>query len=346
MRNFDYTKAAIKCIDNEIVNMLIEIYKRNERLNFVFGSGKYDFSDFARQAQLESVISSNRMEYAHFNENSVERILQDKNPVLSQEIEICGYNDALEDIFNAKRPYDGREVGLINEHFKKYDRKDKYFEIRTSNHNVYKYSKDDKVILDFDPIEFDEISDYLNFEAPTLDEMWCGEADFLLILPIFIVDLMKVYPYRNHTEQICRLMMNAMLWGKNFQIVKHSSLERIIEETADEYHQAIAESLKYWEDELNDYKPIVKYILKVIIKAFKDFEKKTEYILLDPLSKTERVEHFTSESGREVTKSDIRYYCPDISETTVEIALRELKNAGIIEKIGGGRYTKYRYKRP
>ena len=95
MRNFDYTKAAIKCIDNEIVNMLIEIYKRNERLNFVFGSGKYDFSDFARQAQLESVISTNRMEYAHFNENSVERILQDKNLVLSQEIEICGYNDAL-----------------------------------------------------------------------------------------------------------------------------------------------------------------------------------------------------------------------------------------------------------
>ena len=47
----------------------------------------------------------------------------------------------------------------------------------------------------------------------------------------------------------------------------------------------------------------------------------------------------------EVTKREIMYYCPDISETTIEIALRELKDNGVIEKIGGGRYTKYRYKR-
>ena len=47
----------------------------------------------------------------------------------------------------------------------------------------------------------------------------------------------------------------------------------------------------------------------------------------------------------EITKREIMHYCPDISETTVEIALRELKNAGKIEKIGGGRYTRYKYRR-
>lgn len=34
--------------------------------------------------------------------------------------------------------------------------------------------------------------------------------------------------------------------------------------------------------------------------------------------------------------------CPDISETTIERALSTLLNEGKIEKISGGRFTKYK----
>ena len=139
--------------------------------------------------------------------------------------------------------------------------------------------------------------------------------------------------------------MTAMLWAKHYQICKYISIERLIEDSSDEYYSAIAESLAYWEDGFNDYRPFVKYILETILKAYKEFEERTVYIVVEPKSKPERVQQFIMDAKSEVIKRDIEYYCPDISETTIEIALRKLKDNGIIEKIGGGRYTKYRYKR-
>jgi DNA-binding HxlR family transcriptional regulator len=42
-----------------------------------------------------------------------------------------------------------------------------------------------------------------------------------------------------------------------------------------------------------------------------------------------------------VKKSDIAKLCPDISETTIERTLKELLEAGYIEKVGKGRATGY-----
>ena len=41
------------------------------------------------------------------------------------------------------------------------------------------------------------------------------------------------------------------------------------------------------------------------------------------------------------TKKEMLEKCPDISQATVQRALAELLENGEIEKIGGGRYTKY-----
>lgn len=344
MRTFNYEEAAKSCIDNEIVNLLIKIHEKNVRLNCILESEKYDFEDFAKQAKFESIISSNRMEYYYFKENIVDLILDGKKPVLKQEKEVFAYNDALTSVFKAKRPTCIDDFRQLNKNYEEYEYGEEEFDLRQSNHRVDKESKNGTVILDFMPVDFDEIDDYITaISHPSYHAMWNDDVDFLLVLPICILDFIKIYPLHHNSMQMSRLLMTAMLWAKHYQICKYISIERIIEETSDEYYTAIAESLEHWDDGFNDYKPFVKYILNVILKAFKEFEKRTEYIILEPLSKPERVEQFIKDANREVIKRDIMHYYADISETTIEIALRELKNEGKILKIGGGRYTKYRY---
>jgi Fic family protein len=43
----------------------------------------------------------------------------------------------------------------------------------------------------------------------------------------------------------------------------------------------------------------------------------------------------------QIKKSDIAKLCPDISETTIERTLKELLEAGYLEKVGKGRATGY-----
>ena len=188
---------------------------------------------------------------------------------------------------------------------------------------------------------------YHDARAPrfVLVDQGLDEVDFLLVMPICILDFIKIYPLHHNSMQMSRLLMTAMLWAKHYQICKYISIERLIEDSSDEYYFAIAKSLEHWDDGFNDYKPFVKYILETILKAYKEFEKRTVFIVVEPKSKPERVEQYIMDANGEVTKREIMYYCPDISETTIEIALRELKDNGTIEKIGGGRYTKYRYKK-
>ena len=42
-----------------------------------------------------------------------------------------------------------------------------------------------------------------------------------------------------------------------------------------------------------------------------------------------------------LSKSDIAILCPDISKRTIERALKELKDRGLIKQLGSGRSTKY-----
>ena len=344
MRTFNYEEAAKHCIDNEIVNLLIKIHEKNVRLNYILESEKYDFEDFAKQAKLESIISSNRMEYSYFNVDEVERVIEKDSPLMIQDKEVCGYNFALTEIFKAKRPHCIKDISLLNEYFQRYDIYDKDFKQRTQNYGVDKYDKNGKCALDLKPVDFDKINKYLDLIShASYKLMWEDKIDFLLVLPICILDLLKVYPLDYNSEQVIRLLMIAMLWAKHYQICKYISIERLIEDSSDEYYSAIVKSLEHWDDGFNDYKPFVKYALKTILKAYKEFEERIVYIVVEPKSKPERVEQFIMDADSDVIKRDIMYYCPDISETTIEIALRELKNEGKILKIGGGRYTKYRY---
>lgn len=346
MRAFDYEATAMSCIDNEIVNLLIEIHERNVKLNCILESDKYDFSDFAKQANLESIISSVRMDYAHFSERLIDWLSLNIEPFSRDEKELCGYRDNLDAIFKAKRPRSIEDFRTLHEIYKEYDEGEGYFILRYNNHNVIKNSKSGASILKLEPVDFKLIDDYINeISLPSYSAIWNGDVDFLLVLPICILDFIKTNPLHYTSMQMSRLLMLAMLWGKNYQIGKYISLERIIEDSSDEYYRAIADSIEHWEEGHNDYKPFVKYILQAILKAYKEFEKRTEYIVIEPISKPERVEQYIMDSNREITKREIMHYCPDISETTIEVALRELKNAGKIEKIGGGRYTRYKYRR-
>ena len=58
-------------------------------------------------------------------------------------------------------------------------------------------------------------------------------------------------------------------------------------------------------------------------------------------SKTSRIRSLIRSTPGKVTKAELMAHCPDISQVTVQRALKELLDKGDIIKIGGGRYTSY-----
>ncbi|MBR3740134.1 MAG: cell filamentation protein Fic, partial [Clostridia bacterium] len=75
--------------------------------------------------------------------------------------------------------------------------------------------------------------------------------------------------------------------------------------------------------------------------AYRDFTSRVETLIARGLSKPERVREIIRLTTGRITKAQIMQQCPDISQVTVERALRDMLDKGEIIKISGGRYTSY-----
>ena len=115
----------------------------------------------------------------------------------------------------------------------------------------------------------------------------------------------------------------------------------IIEETKDIYYEELQASSENWHDGTNNDLPFIKYMLSVICKAYSECDERFKLISEKSLSSSDRVMKIFDNSLEPLSKSDIVMLCPDISQRTIERALKELKDSSLIKQVGKGRSTKY-----
>ena len=138
-----------------------------------------------------------------------------------------------------------------------------------------------------------------------------------------------------------RLLTLLLLYRSGYQIGKYISIEKLIADSKDSYYEALQESSENWHEGDNDYLPFARYLLGVFIAAYREFEERAEIMLEAGNSSTSRIRRIIRASTGRITKAELMEQCPDISQITVQRALKTLLDKGDILKISGGRYTSY-----
>ena len=115
----------------------------------------------------------------------------------------------------------------------------------------------------------------------------------------------------------------------------------IIEKTKEDYYEALGESSEGWHEERNRYSPFVTYTLGVILSTYREFSSRVELMYDKSLTKQERIRKLFDGSLEKLSKKTILDRFPDISTSTVEIALRDLVKENYIIKVGAGKHTAY-----
>ena len=82
-------------------------------------------------------------------------------------------------------------------------------------------------------------------------------------------------------------------------------------------------------------------MLGIIMKAYKECDNRFKLIGEKNLTSPERVFSVIQKSLEPLSKKDIMILCPDISQRTVERALKDLQDSGKRKRVGAGRSTKY-----
>lgn len=276
----------------------------------------------------------------------LKNLVQEKTtPRNRDESEIAGYRDVLNTI------HENHDYIPINTNYLLQLHRDLYKFI--GNIDGGKFKTSDNIIREIDingneHVRFRPVPAWET--APSIEEL-CNayqdaksEVNLLILNSMFILDFLCIHPFDDGNGRMSRLLTLLLLYQSGFIVGKYISIEKIIEESKETYYEVLQDSSINWHENTNDYKPFVNYMLGVILSAYKEFESRVN-LLTDPdLSKADRIREIMKNHIGPIRKAELVAMNPDVSDTTIQRTLADLLKSGEIEKIGGGRYTKYVWK--
>ena len=348
MRKFDYTEKWKKLLTPEIVGYLTTIHEYKGEQRLIAERHADVLESLVEVAKIQSTESSNKIEGIYTSDERLKKIVLDKTmPKTRNEREIAGYRDVLNTIHENFPHIPIRDTFILQLHRDLYK-----FENSTSNGGRFKNS--DNIIEEEDANgnKFVRFRPLPAWETPEAITELCAayneainrsEADALLIIPLFIIDFLCIHPFNDGNGRMSRLLTLLLLYQNDYIVCKYISLEKLIERTKDSYYDVLQESSQGWIEDENNYEPFVKYILGVIVAAYREFFDRAQIVEEKKVPKPDRIEELIKNHLGTITKSEIVEATPGISTTTVQRTLTDLVKAEKIIKIGNGRYTKYKW---
>ena len=213
---------------------------------------------------------------------------------------------------------------------------------KTSDNIIAEELTDGTKCVGFQPVPAWETTEAIDTLCNALQETSTDpELDPLLLMPMFILDFLCIHPFNDGNGRMSRLLTLLLLYRSGYFVGKYISIERLIADSKENYYGALQESSTGWHEGENDYLPFVRYMLGVVMAAYREFASRVDILITRGLSKPDKIREIIRSTKGRITKAQIMRQCPDISQKTVERALAEMLKNGEITKIGGGRYTSY-----
>ena len=345
MRNFDYAARYCVLLTPDIVAQLAQIREYKGEQALFIAAKKDALTQLLEIAKIQSTEASNRIEGIYTSDDRLNKLVQDKTmPRTRSEREIAGYRDVLSTIHESHDYIPVKPSYILQLH------RDLYKFSGSSTGGSYKAT--DNVIQEEDAagnkrVRFHPVAAWETAEAM---EQICQEfnaalqntdLDPLLLIPMFILDFLCIHPFNDGNGRMSRLLTLLLLYRSGYIVGKYISLEKLIERSKETYYEVLQDSSYNWHEGINDDAPFVRYMLGILLAAYRDFSSRVQTLAASGLSKPERIEAIIKGKLGKITKAEIMEQCPDISQVTIQRTLTDLLKANKIIKIGGGRYTAY-----
>ena len=345
MRAFHYKTEYQKLLTPEIVSYLTQIHEQKGKQSRLSGAQQDVLDELLEIAKIQSTEASNRIEGIITTDDRLKLLVMNKTtPRSRSEREIAGYRDVLSTIHESYEYIPVRSGMILQLHrdLYKFSGLSIGGSFKSSDNVIAETLPDGTKRVRFQPVPAWETPEAMDSVCASINEaLNDSELDDLLLIPMFILDFLCIHPFDDGNGRMSRLLTLLLLYRTGYQIGKFISIEKLIADSKTSYYEALQESSEHWHEGSNDYLPFVRYMLGVILAAYREFADRAEIMLEAGNSKFGRIRRIIRGTTGRITKTEIMAQCPDISQITIQRALKELLDSGDIIKIGGGRYTSY-----
>lgn len=344
MRVFNYSKLSEQSWDSEILGLIAAIYKEAGKQELYLKQRPKELERLVEIAKIQSTEASNAIEGIVTTNTRIRQLVEEKTaPRNRDEQEIAGYRDVLNIIHESFDVIPITRNFILQLHKIMYSHMNNPLAGQTKNVQnyisaTYPDGHTDILFTPMAPYETPEALDQICQEYNRVIGNF--ELEPLIAIPVFIHDFLCIHPFNDGNGRMSRLLTTLLLYRSGFYVVKYISLEAKIAQNKDLYYDALNRSQHGWHEGTEDVLPFIKYILGIILAAYRDFEDRFA-IVEEKLPAIEIVRKATMNKIGRFTKQDIRDLCPALSLSSVEGSLRKMVAAGELKREGAGKATVY-----
>ena len=346
MKTFNYAKYKTFSLDAEAVSLLAKVYEAKGKQSVFTASAPAVLETLAAISKIQSTEASNKIEGIVTTKNRIDALLKHKSkPLNRNEEEIAGYRDVLATIHESHEyiPLSANTILQLHRDLLKFTGPGYAGKFKNTDNIIAERDADDKIARTiFEPLK--------PYETPTAVNTVCEEykaaisthsVDPLVLIPIFIHDFLCIHPFNDGNGRMSRLLTLLLLYQNDFTVGKYISIEKAIEKTKADYYAALEESSDGWNTDTDSPLPFIKYMLRVLLSAYSDFEERVIVVSKEKLNKSDRVKRVFDLTLGKITKEKLIERLPDISEATIKLALNKLVKDGYIQIVGGSKNAAY-----
>lgn len=344
MRTFNYSKIKEQKWDSEILGYIAAIYREVGKQEQYLKQRPEELEKLVEIAKIQSTEASNAIEGIVTTNTRIRQLVEEKTtPKNRDEQEIAGYRDVLNAIHDSFDVIPISRNYILQLHKIMYSHMNNPLAGQTKNIQnyisaTYPDGHTETLFTPLSPFETPEALDKICEEYNRVIGNF--EVEPLIVIPIFIHDFLCIHPFNDGNGRMSRLLTTLLLYRNGFYVGKYISLEAKIAKTKDLYYDALARSQDGWHEGCEDAVPFIKYLLSIILAAYKDFEDRFS-IVETKLPAVEMIRKATQNKIGRFTKQDIRELCPSLSISSIEGSLRKLVKEGDLKREGSGKATYY-----
>ena len=282
MRTFDYRKRYGRLLQPDIVALLAQIHEyKGEQALFV--EAKADaLTQLLEIAKIQSTEASNKIEGIYTSDERLKKIVYDKTmPKTRNEKEIAGYRDVLNTIHQNYDYIPVKPSIFLQLHRDLY----KFAgnaggSFKSSDNVIAQEDEQGNKFVRFQPVPAWETPAYIDAICDAFEDA-CkdSQCDPLILIPMFILDFLCIHPFNDGNGRMSRLLTLLLLYRAGYIVGMYISIEKLIEQTKETYYETLQESSYNWHEEENDDAPFVRYMLGVIVAAYRDFSSRVQLLV-------------------------------------------------------------------
>jgi Fic family protein len=165
----------------------------------------------------------------------------------------------------------------------------------------------------------------------------------LVAVGCLVLDFLCIHPFRDGNGRVSRLLTVLALYHHGIEAGRYISLERLIEESKEDYYAVLQASSTGWHEGKQELLPWLNYFLALVRRAYVQFEERAGQMKTPPRgAKTALIEAAVVSFPGQFALSDVEGVCPGVSRDMVRRVLQQMQQDGIIECLGKGRSAKWR----